>query len=303
MYTLAFMSVLSFSRSISIFREAIREDFNFLARNARDLDGWLEQRGASRPFRMAAYGVSGAALLGGFAYAPLQAVGWAAVGVLQLTPFMRDNRHKRANAALGCAILAPQLLALGASVGALQVGIAGTRAYVMNVINDESYRTRIAVSAAFWGGAMAVAAGAGLITSVWSALPLAAMTFGTVADACPDKMTHIARVSRIAGAGLLVPYHLLVSGSWGAVANESLGIVNLFRTAVKNDVPMKDRDDRLLNGRGMLKGWWESMKAMDRVEEDRAGLPDPVFETRALIRAIRGAGPSSDTAQTRVSMP
>jgi len=276
---------ISFRKSIVTLGETLRHDFTLVAGWGRDIDQKLERRGLSPRTRQMLYGATALGGLGLAVISPLQMMGIAGFGVLQLGPFMRDNRYKRGNAVMGCALLAPQFYLLGAYVGALQVAVAGSRAQVMNTINDDSYKTRIVMSAAFWASAIGISHQAGLINSTMDVLPLAAMTCGTLADACPDKMTHIARAARIVGNGFLMPYHLIVSGSIAGLANEGLAATNHIRTGVQNDVPVRDENGNTLPTlRGQFAGWWKSVTAMERITPDRAGRADPLAETLGQMR-------------------
>jgi hypothetical protein len=265
--------------------ETLQENFSRVARWSDVIDRKLRTVGISRPFRHALYGCTALAGATFTVASPIQALGLAGFAMAQMTPFLLDNSLKRANAVMACAILAPQLYLLGAPVGALQVGFAGTRAFMMNVIDDDSYKTRVGLGTAFWAGAIGISVQNGLINSVVDILPLAAMTCGTIADTCTDKMTHIARVFRIAGAGFLLPYHAGVSKSLGGFANEAIGAVNLFRTAVQNDIPVKDeKGEPIKSLRGQLAGWWRSVRSLERIPSEQAGRRDPFMQAIDIVR-------------------
>ncbi|PJB72045.1 MAG: hypothetical protein CO093_03870, partial [Alphaproteobacteria bacterium CG_4_9_14_3_um_filter_47_13] len=201
------MTVLSFTRSFAMIGETLTKDRELIKDTAHRFDSWLENRGLSKNFRYAAYGT---AMLGSaFAAAadPVQALGVLSFGVIQMGMVARNNSNKRTNIFLGAAMMAPHMYMLGAYTAALQVAVLGIRAYTMNVINDDCYKTRIGVSTAFLAAGFGISATFVPVTSVLTALPLAAMTFGTFADACPDHMSHTARALRIIALSLLTPYH------------------------------------------------------------------------------------------------
>jgi hypothetical protein len=258
--------------------ETARLDFQKVSSWGHNINDFLASKGFSASKRKLLYATTALAGAGFIYSSPIQALGFAALGFLQLAPFMRDNKNKRGNTFLGCLLLSPQMILLGDYVGALQTGVAGTRAQFMNIVDDESYKTRIGISALFWAGAMGVSYNFGLIKSAIDVLPLAAMTCGTLADACPDKMTHIARILRITGASALSPHRAFVSGSLAGLAAEVIGGINLARTAVQNDVPVKDSNGSPLTLRDQFHGWVQSLKTMQRIEPYMAGRPDPLIQ-------------------------
>jgi hypothetical protein len=277
---------MGFAQSLVTLRETLTHDFAKVAGWGRSIDSRLQAAGVSKFRRNFYYAAASTLAVAGAAYSPVQALGVASLAFLQMAPFMLDNRHKRGNAVLGCSLLAPQMVLLGAPVAALQVAIAGTRAQIMNSISDDSYVTRVSISAGFWASAIGIAHYAGFINSPVDILPLAAMTCGTIADACPDKASHVARVMRIGGASFLMPYHALVSGSLAGFTNESIGATNLARTAVQNDVPTKRADGTSLSLKQQWQGWWSSIRSGQRIDPSLAGRPDPLAQAAHAVASI-----------------
>ncbi len=177
-------------------------------------------------------------------FAPSQALGIAAGIVIISGLAYRENHLIRAQSSIGQSLFALHLISLGAWPAVTLTVLSAVRPAFLSMVSEDSKTLRIIGGIVGFGVAASFYSFTMLEIPVIQLrnVPLMVMALSSLAEALPRRLSWGTRLSYLACATSLIPYHSLVSGSWMGTGVNIFSIGTIIHSAVKNDLSKKQMD-------------------------------------------------------------
>ena len=216
-----------------LFSEALSESTAMLAAPALR---WLEKVGPSTATAAIAVTASAtAALLYLYPTETLGAI--STLGVIRSLNF-EQNHHTRAQNFVAQTLFALHVATIGAWEAVIGSGVAAMRNLVQGMIPEERTWLRTAAGVAgYCAGAAVFASFIDIFPLLKiSNFPLVAMTLATASETFTRRYSWATRVCYLMSTSCMVPYHMLVSGSWFGIGINLFNIPNLLQSIWRHDI-------------------------------------------------------------------
>ena len=178
------------------------------------------------------------AVASAFVLAPGTTLGVLATGSVLGAMRFEKNHHTRAQNFIGQVLFASHIATFGAWQSVIGSTVAAVRNLSQGMIPEERPGLRLSVGVAGFCVGSAVYLGCLPITPWWQIhnLPLVAMTLAAAAEGFTKKYSWATRACFLLSTSMMLPFHIMVSGSWFGIGLNAFNIPNLMHSIWKYDL-------------------------------------------------------------------